>query len=110
MNGVPTLVKGTNRHEHSQLGRTVSRELMLKDIELMKQYNINTVRNSHYPTDPLWYELCDEYGLYMIDEANIESHGMGYGPESLAKDSTWLPAHMDPPAGCTNVPRTIPAS
>ncbi len=95
VNGVPTLVKGTNRHEHSQLGRTVSRELMLKDIELMKQYNINTVRNSHYPTDPLWYELCDEYGLYMIDEANIESHGMGYGPESLAKDSTWLPAHMD---------------
>lgn len=95
VNGIPTLVKGTNRHEHSQLGRTVSRELMLKDIELMKQYNINTVRNSHYPTDPLWYALCDEYGLYMIDEANIESHGMGYGPESLAKDSTWLPAHMD---------------
>ena len=95
VNGVPTLVKGTNRHEHSQLGRTVSRELMLKDISLMKQHNINTVRNSHYPTDPLWYDLCDEYGLYMIDEANIESHGMGYGPESLAKDSTWLPAHMD---------------
>ena len=83
VNGVPTLVKGINRHEHSHLVRTVSRELMLKDIELMKQYNINTVRNSHYPTDPLWYELCDEYGLYMIDEANIESHGMGYG-ESLA--------------------------
>lgn len=95
VNGVPVLVKGTNRHEHSQRGRTVSPELMLKDIELMKQNNINTVRNSHYPTDPLWYDLCDEYGLYMIDEANIESHGMGYGPESLAKDSTWLPAHMD---------------
>ena len=61
----------------------------------MKQNNINTVRNSHYPAHSYWYDLCDEYGLYMIDEANIESHGMGYGPASLAKDSTWLPAHMD---------------
>ncbi len=95
INGVPILVKGVNRHEHSQLGRTVSKELMLEDIKLMKQHNLNTVRNSHYPTDPYWYELCDKYGLYVIDEANIESHGMGYGKESLAKDSTWLPAHMD---------------
>ena len=95
INGVPVLVKGANRHEHSQLGRTVSKELMLQDIRLMKQHNINTVRNSHYPTHPYWYQLCDRYGLYMIDEANIESHGMGYGPASLAKDSTWLPAHMD---------------
>lgn len=95
VNGVPTLVKGTNRHEHSQLGRTVSKELMEQDIRLMKQHNINLVRNSHYPTHPYWYQLCNRYGLYMIDEANIESHGMGYGPASLAKDSTWLPAHMD---------------
>lgn len=95
INGVPVLVKGTNRHEHSQLGRTVSKELMEQDIKLMKQHNINTVRNSHYPTDAYWYTLCNRYGLYMIDEANIESHGMGYGPASLAKDSTWLPAHMD---------------
>lgn len=95
INGKPVLVKGVNRHEHSQAGRTVSKELMLADIRLMKQNNINTVRNSHYPADPYWYELCDKYGLYMIDEANIESHGMGYGPASLAKDSTWLPAHMD---------------
>lgn len=95
INGVPVLVKGTNRHEFSQLGRTVSKDLMMQDITLMKQHNINTVRNSHYPTDSYWYELCDEYGLYMIDEANIESHGMGYGPASLAKDSTWLPAHLD---------------
>ena len=95
INGVPVLVKGTNRHEHSQLGRTVSKELMEKDIKLMKQHNINMVRNSHYPTHPYWYQLCDRYGLYMIDEANIESHGMGYGPASLAKDSTWLTAHMD---------------
>lgn len=95
INGVPVLVKGVNRHEHSQLGRTVSKELMEEDIKLMKQYNINTVRNSHYPAHPYWYQLCDRYGLYMIDEANIESHGMGYGPASLAKDSTWLTAHMD---------------
>lgn len=95
INGVPVLVKGTNRHEHSQLGRTVSKELMELDIRLMKQNNINTVRNSHYPTHPYWYQLCDRYGLYMIDEANIESHGMGYGPASLAKDTTWLPAHME---------------
>ena len=95
INGVPVLVKGVNRHEHSQLGRTVSRELMEEDIKLMKQHNINTVRNSHYPTHPYWYQLCDRYGLYMIDETNIESHGMGYGSASLAKDSTWLTAHMD---------------
>ena len=95
INGVPVLVKGTNRHEHSQLGRTVSKELMEEDIRLMKQHNINLVRNSHYPTHPYWYQLCNRYGLYMIDEANIESHGMGYGPASLAKDSTWLTAHMD---------------
>ena len=95
INGVPVLVKGTNRHEHSQAGRTVTKELMLQDIKLMKQNNINTVRNSHYPTDPLWYELCNQYGLYVIDEANIESHGMGYGAASLAKDSTWMEAHMD---------------
>ena len=84
INGVPVLVKGTNRHEHSQLGRTVSKELMEEDIKLMKQHNINTVRNSHYPTHPYWYQLCDRYGLYMIDEANVESHGMGYGAASLA--------------------------
>lgn len=95
INGMPILVKGTNRHEVSQDGRTVCKELMLKDIQLMKQNNINTVRNSHYPTHPYWYELCDKYGLYVIDEANIESHGMKYGAASLAKDTTWLPAHMD---------------
>lgn len=95
VNGQPVLIKGTNRHEFSQQGRTVSKELMLKDIQLMKQLNINTVRNSHYPTDAYWYELCNQYGLYMIDEANIESHGMGYGEASLAKDSTWLTAHLD---------------
>ena len=78
-------MKGADRHEHSQLGRTVSKELMLEDIKLMKQHNLNTVRNSHYPTDPYWYELCDQYGLYVIDEANIESHGMVMGKNRLPK-------------------------
>lgn len=95
INGQPILIKGTNRHEFSQQGRALSKELMLKDIQLMKQLNINTVRNSHYPTHPYWYELCNRYGLYVIDEANIESHGMGYGEASLAKDTIWLTAHLD---------------
>ena len=95
INGVPVLVKGVNRHEVSQKGRTVSKELMLKDIRMMKQNNINTVRCAHYPNHPYWYHLCNIYGLYVIDEANIESHGMGYGAATLAKDTTWLKAHMD---------------
>lgn len=94
VNGKPIKIKGTNRHEHSQKGRTVSRELMEQDIKLMKLNNINAVRNSHYPNDHLWYELCDVNGLYVIDEANIESHGIGYGKESLAKDTTWQAAHI----------------
>ena len=60
----------------------------------MKQFNINAVRTCHYPDDQRWYELCDQYGLYLVDETNIESHGMGYGPESLAKDPSWGPAHL----------------
>lgn len=95
LNGRPVLIKGVNRHAHSQAGRTVSEELMLKDIELMKLNNINTVRNSHYPMERRWYHLCDVNGIMVIDEANIESHGMGYGPASLAKDIEWLPAHLD---------------
>ncbi|NOY36431.1 MAG: DUF4981 domain-containing protein [Chlorobi bacterium] len=96
INGRPVLFKGVDRHEHDQYnGHVVSRELMLKDIKLFKENNINTVRTSHYPNDPYWYELCDEYGIYVIDEANIESHGMGYGPKSLAKDPEWMDAHID---------------
>lgn len=95
VNGKPIYVKGVNIHEHNQFsGHVVGRETMMKDLELMKQYNINTVRTSHYPQPELWYELCDKYGMYLIDEANIESHGMGYGERSLAKDSTWLAAHL----------------
>lgn len=78
VNGKRILVKGVNRHEHDpDLGKVPTRELMIKDIVLMRQHNINTCRSSHYPNDPLWLKLCDEYGLYVIDEANIESHGMG---------------------------------
>ncbi len=96
VNGVPVLLKGVNRHEHDPLaGHVISEESMRRDIELMKASNINAVRTCHYPDDPRWYELCDEYGLYVVDEANIESHGMGYGPESLAKDPAWGPAHLD---------------
>ena len=109
VNGKPILIKGVNRHEHSDLGRTVSYDLMVKDIQLMKEANMNTVRNSHYPTDPMFYHLCDVYGLYMIDEANIESHGMGYGPASLAKDTTWLAAPLDRTARTSSKSKPPPA-
>jgi beta-galactosidase len=96
VNGRAILIKGVNRHEHDpDLAHVVTRERMVQDIVLMKRHNINTVRNSHYPTVPAWYDLCDEYGLYVIDEANIESHGMGYGERSLAKQPEWLDAHLD---------------
>ena len=96
INGVATLIKGVNRHEHDQFkGHIVSEEGMLKEIALMKQFNINAVRNSHYPCDERFYELCDQYGLYITDEANIESHGMYYGKHSLAKNSEWKEAHLD---------------
>ncbi|EMI58140.1 glycoside hydrolase family 2 TIM barrel-domain containing protein [Rhodopirellula sallentina] len=96
VNGKPITIKGVNRHEHDpDSGHTVSVESMVKDIKLMKQFNINAVRTSHYPNDPRWYELCDQYGLYVVDEANIESHGMGYGKDSLAKNPSWLSAHLD---------------
>jgi beta-galactosidase len=96
VNGVPVRLKGVNRHEHDPVtAHVISEESMRKDIELMKQFNINAVRTCHYPNEPRWYELCDEYGLYVVDEANLESHGMGYGPRSLAKDPDWGPAHLD---------------
>lgn len=96
LNGKPIKFKGVNRHEHDPWkAHVISEELMIKDIQLMKQFNINAVRTSHYPNDPLWYELCDYYGIYLIDEANIESHGMGYGEKSLAKNPDWGPAHLD---------------
>ncbi|TWU42973.1 Beta-galactosidase [Novipirellula aureliae] len=96
VNGKTVYLKGVNRHEHDpDTGHTISVESMIRDIELMKRFNINAVRTCHYPNIPLWYALCDEYGLYVVDETNIESHGMGYGPESLAKFPSWGKAHLD---------------
>ena len=97
VNGKPILLKGVNRHEHHpQFGHVVNKQTMLDDILLMKKFNINAVRTSHYPNDPLWYALCDEYGLYLYDEANVESHGMGYEPENtIANKPEWKAAHVE---------------
>jgi beta-galactosidase len=95
VNGVAIYVKGTNIHEHNEVtGHYQDEATMLKDIALMKAHNINAVRCSHYPEPERWYELCNEYGIFLVDEANIESHGMGYGAKSLAKDPTWKDAHL----------------
>ncbi|MFT3738805.1 MAG: glycoside hydrolase family 2 TIM barrel-domain containing protein [Breznakibacter sp.] len=97
VNGKVITVKGVNLHEHhDRTGHWVDKETMLKDIEVMKQHNINAVRTSHYPHSTLWIKLCDEYGLYLVDEANIESHGMTYDPRySLGYKPEWHAAHMD---------------
>ncbi len=97
VNGFPIMIKGVNRHEHEpETGRVVSEEYMMRDIRLMKQFNINAVRTSHYPNVPRWYELCDQYGFYVIDEANIESHGMGYHPDrTLGNNPAWQKAHLE---------------
>jgi len=97
VNGVPVHLKGVNRHEHDpDRGHVVSEESMLADIRLMKQFNINAVRTSHYPNVPRWYQLCDEYGIYVVDEANVESHGTGYHPDrTLAAKPEWEAAHLD---------------
>lgn len=95
VNGQYVYLKGANLHEHHDVtGHVLDKETMLKDIHTMKAHNLNAVRTSHYPQPELWYELCNKYGLYVIDEANIESHGMGYGDESLAKDPVWKEAHL----------------
>ena len=95
-NGKPVKFKGVNRHETDpENGRTVSRELMLRDILLFKRNNINTVRTSHYPNHYYWYQLCDRFGIYVVAEANVESHGMGYGKESLAHVKSWEKAHVE---------------
>lgn len=96
VNGKPVLFKGANRHElDPDGGYVVSPERMLQDIRLMKKLNINAVRTCHYPDDELWYDLCDKYGIYMVAEANIESHGMGYDEKTLAKDPAYAKAHME---------------
>ena len=96
VNGKRVLIKGVNRHElDPDGGYVVSRERMEQDIKIMKQLNINAVRTCHYPDDPYWYDLCDRYGLYMVAEANIESHGMGYGPATLARDTAYQQSHLE---------------
>lgn len=96
VNGQPVLFKGANRHELDPVtGYVVSMDRMLEDIRVMKELNINAVRTCHYPNDPRWYELCDIYGIYMVAEANIESHGMGYGDKTLAKKPTYEKAHLE---------------
>lgn len=90
VNGQPILIKGTNRHEfHPDLGRAITYETMVEDIQLMKRHNINAVRTSHYPNQPLWYQLCDEYGLYVWDEANVECHELMHAPEIIADNPEW---------------------
>lgn len=100
VNGKAILIKGVNRHEHDPAtGHFVSRERMLQDVLLMKRNNINAVRTSHYPNDPMWYRLADQYGLYIFDEANVESHGLydtwGGNSTPTASDPTWLKTLMD---------------
>lgn len=96
VNGQPVLFKGADRHEMDpDGGYVVSRARMIQDIQIMKQLNINAVRTCHYPDDNFWYDLCDKYGIYVVAEANIESHGMGYGEETLAKEPSYKKAHLE---------------
>jgi beta-galactosidase len=96
VNGQPVLFKGVNRHElDPDGGYVISPERMIQDIRIMKEFNVNAVRTCHYPDNNLWYDLCDEYGLYVVAEANVESHGMGYGEKTLAKNPAYAKAHME---------------
>ena len=99
VNGKAIMFRGVNRHEWDPVvGRSITEETMIKDIQLMKQHNINAVRTSHYPNQERWYELCNEYGLYVIDEANIESHGMQFHEGSyahIANDPAWTDQWID---------------
>ncbi len=96
LNGQPIIIKGVDRHElDPDGGYVMSVDRMRQDISIMKQLNINAVRTSHYPDDPRWYELCDSAGLYVVAEANLESHGMGYGEQTLAKSSDFRLMHLE---------------
>ncbi len=96
INGQPIEFLGVNRHEfHPDYGFTVPESVMIQDLKLFKQNNINMVRTSHYPNNPRWYELCDEYGIYVMDEANVESHGFRYGKDTLAQVKSWQSAHVE---------------
>ncbi|MBO7417233.1 MAG: DUF4981 domain-containing protein [Bacteroidaceae bacterium] len=96
VNGQPILIKGADRHEMDpEGGYVVPLERMIQDIRIMKQMNINAVRTSHYPDDPRWYDLCDEYGIYLVAEANVEGHGMMYGSTPLARNADYEQAHLE---------------
>ena len=96
VNGKKVYFKGVNLHEfNTHTGQVVTRKEMMRNLQLMKELNINAVRTSHYPQQPLWYKLCDEYGIYLVDEANLESHGLGYGPDNVSNFPEWHAAHMD---------------
>ena len=96
VNGKKVYFKGVNLHEfNTNHGNVVTEEIMMRNIQLMKELNINAVRTSHYPQQPLWYKLCDEYGLYLVDEANLESHGLGYGENNVSNFPEWKAQHMD---------------
>ncbi len=97
INGKAITIRGVDRHETDPLhGHVVSKKSMEQDIKLMKKFNINAVRSSHYPNDPYWYQLTDKYGLYVIDEANIESHPLAINKKTqLGNEMSWLPAHLD---------------
>jgi beta-galactosidase/beta-glucuronidase len=93
VNGRPILFKGVNRHEHDPVtGHTISTEAMVRDLEMMKHFNINAVRTAHYPNDPRWYDLCDRFGIFLYDEANLETHGVW---DRLTKDPLWETAFVD---------------
>lgn len=96
VNGKKIFIKGVNLHEfNTEKGQVVDEAVMMRNLKLMKELNINAVRTSHYPQPPLWYKLCDQYGLYLVDENNLESHGLGYGPDNVSNFPEWHAAHMD---------------
>ena len=96
INGKKVFMKGVNLHEfNTYTGNVVNREVMMRNIRLMKELNINAVRTAHYPQPTLWYKLCDEYGFYVVDEANLESHGLGFGPNNVSHNPEWNAQHMD---------------
>lgn len=96
INGKKIFLKGVNLHEfNTNNGNVVNEEIMMRNIQLMKELNINAVRTSHYPQSPLWYRLCDKYGIYLVDEANLESHGLGYGPDNVSNFPEWRGQHLD---------------
>lgn len=96
INGKKIYFKGVNLHEFNAFnGNVVTEKEMMRNIQLMKELNINAVRTSHYPQQPLWYKLADQYGFYLVDEANLESHGLGYGPDNVSNFPEWKEAHMD---------------